>query len=171
MNDPRVVSLTYKIALNPGVDYSEAREFDQETEVGQIKVGSGKVTIFLKDHFASEEQAKEAVAPLIRCWEMDDLLSGRDSHWRLELEDSQIIDRSPPQTEPGIINVGGRFKGGISKVSISLDVLKTEYPQPPIEVNFNTESPDFLEMYNRYVGYKSGKESLEGVSYFCLTMC
>ena len=72
---------------------------------------------------------------------------------------------------PGTISVGaGRVGFGVSTASVAVTVTRPAYPPPPAGVTLNADDPDVSTMYNRLSGYYGGREPLQSMAYFCLTM-
>ena len=69
MNDPHVVALFYNIQHGPSVDYREAEPRDYEAENFSVRVEDKKVCFTMKAHYATEEEAREAVREYISRWE------------------------------------------------------------------------------------------------------
>lgn len=71
MNDPHVGALFYTIKHGTSVDYREAEPLDHEEKEFSIHIAAGQVRFTMKAHYATAEEAREAVGDYIRRWEFD----------------------------------------------------------------------------------------------------
>ncbi len=165
MNDPHVVALHYRIDHGDAIDYSEAEPLDREESRFRLRVEDRKVKFELKEHFATEEQAREALTKYIRVWEFDATLKyGNSDSFRLVFEKAEIIDRNPT---PGEVRISGRLEIKAAVGSATLTTVVRKYPSPPSDIALN---PDAETMHQRYLGYRGRHELLPSVAYFCLSM-
>ena len=127
----------------------------------------------MKDHFATERDARDAVAGYIRAWELDATLVHGPNAFRLRFDRSDIEDKHPnPDAKH---ERGGPIAGRgtpICAVGTLAEaqgtVFPPTYPKPPS--TGLERSPDVERMLDRYVGYREGKEPLTSMAYFCLTI-
>ena len=165
MNDPHVVALNYRVDHGATIDYSRAEPLEREEPGFRVTVRDRKVRFELKEHYATEEQAREAIAEYIRVWEFDATLKhGNSESFRLVFETPEIIDRRPT---PGRTSMAGRLTAEFSTGTPTLQVQPPAYPEPPSDIALN---PDVRTMHQRYLGYRSGREPLAGMANFCLTV-
>ncbi len=164
MNDPHVVALHYRIDHGDTIDYSEAESLYREESGFRLTVEDRKAKFELKEHFATGEQAREALAEYIRVWEFDATLKyGNSDSFRLVFEKAEITDRNPT---PGEIRLSGKLEiQGTGSAKLTTSVRK--YPPPPSDIALN---PDAETMHQRYLGYRGRHEFLPSVAYFCLSM-
>ena len=168
MNDPHVVALIYHIEHGNSVDFSKAEPLVWDESAFSIKVKDKKVRFELKDHYASEGEARKAIEDYIRVWEFDACLENGPDAFRLNFEGAKIVDRNPPPPVPGVKNIAATFRGGLSgTLTVKLGVVKNDYPPPPSRLKL---CPDVQTMYDRYMGYRQGKEPLASMAYFCWSM-
>ena len=158
MSDPHVVALFYNIEHGPSVDYQEADPLDHEEKDFSIHIEDGKVRFAMKAHYAREEEAQEAVREYIRCWEFDVGLEKGPNTFKLVYRGAQIEDGT------GVKPVIQVTVGGVS-VSVTPSI---PYPAPPPPEL--TITPDVQSMYDRFRGYRLGREPLPAMAYFCLTV-
>ncbi len=104
MNDPHVVALNYSIKHDSSVDYSEALPLDHEEEAFRIRIEDKLVRLELKEHYPTEEAARQAVDCYIRSWELNTALSGQPGQFELTFQGADIVDRNPPPPTPGVKN-------------------------------------------------------------------
>ena len=165
MNDPHVVALNYRIDHGDTIDYSRAEPLEREEPDFRVTVRDRKVRFELKEHYATEEQAREAIAEYIRVWEFDATLKyGNSGSFRLAFETPEVIDRKPT---PGRISLVARGAAAFASLEVSLQVQPRAYPGPPTDIALN---PDARTMHQRYLGYRGSREPLASMANFCLTV-
>ena len=167
MNDPHVVALFYNIEHGPSVDYREAEPRDYEEENFSVQIEDRKICFAMKVHYATEEDAREAVREYISRWEFDGGLRRGPDRFKLVYQNARIVDRNPSPTPDGSVRLSTTFRLGAGTGSAMLTLL-SQYPTPP-SVGL-TITPDVQSMFDRFMGYRSGREPLPSMAYFCLTV-
>ena len=165
MNDPHVVALRYRVRHHDSVDYGRAEKLTQDTPDFVVEIKHQKARFELKQHYATEEEAREVVEPFIQDWEFDASLSRDPGCFELEFEGAEIIDRQPT---PGIAY--GMARPAKFKISIPPTkgtVYAREYPPPPSGID--SSHVDVAGLFRRYERYKAGKEPLTSFAYYCCT--
>ena len=164
MNDPHVAVLIYKIEHGDSIDYSKAKPLDHEEAGFRVKITNGQVCFKFKDHYASVDEAREAIGDYIHSWEFDAGLREGPNRFKLKFDQSQIEDRNPT---PGAVSIGTpiRFSFTVSEPTVTLSPAC--YPPPPSGLKL---TPDVQTLYDRYVGYLQGREPLTTLAYLCLTI-
>ena len=166
MNDPRVVALIYNVRHKESVDYGDARPLDFENDRFVVRVKCGKARFELKEHWATDQKARESVKPFIRDWEFDAGLRRHPDCFVLEFEKVEVIDRKPT---PGVIEVHAapiRFHFSFS--SPKGTASPPTYPSP--STGIDSSHPDVQTLYERYRKFREGGEDLSSFAYFCLTV-
>ncbi len=165
MNDSYVVALLYRIDHGSQFDYSKAKRRHFEESAFLLEIEDEQVRFKLKTHYATEDEARNAIDDYISAWEFDSCLKYGENYFRLRFEKSEIIDRSPT---PGVtVAHATPLRLEISLSSAEGTVGVPEYPLPPSDIALN---PDVETMYTRYMGYRRGNEPLASMAYFCLTV-
>ena len=165
MNDPHVAALIYKIEHGQSVDYRRAQPMDHEETGFSVKVADQQVRFEFKEHYAAEDVAREAIEDYIRAWEFGAGLKNGPDYFKLKFDYAQIEDRKPT---PGVLMVHAhpaRYEVTVGKATCV--VSPACYP-PPSGVMLITA--DVQTMYDRYMGYRQGREPLTTMAYFCLTI-
>ena len=165
MNDPHVVALRYRVHHHDRVDYSRAEPLAFDTPEFLVEVKDQKARFQLKQHYATEEDARRVVEPFIQNWEFVSSLSRDPDCFRLEFEGAEIIDRRP---NSGVVH----GKGMHATFKISIPPAKGTayariYPPPPSGIN--SAHGDVRVLFHRYERYKAGKEPLTSFAYYCYT--
>ena len=166
MNDPHVVALIYRVGHGNSVDYRKAEPLIREEPAFRVEVKDNQARFELKVHYATEEDARNAIKDYIDDWEFDACLEHSPDYFRLKFDRAQIEDRNPPPPRPGVKNIAMTFRGEPGTWSVALTKVVLSYPAPSSEVNFR--DPNVQRMYQRYMDYRQGKEHLASMAYFCL---
>ena len=167
MNDPHIVALLYQVEHDQTVDYSEGQPLSHEEDLFRIRIEGGRVRFEMQDHFATEVDARKAVEPYIRSWELDVALDVGQGQFDLRFVKSEIEDRNPTS---GVFSVEARpicFSVSLDKVNA---VASRPYPIPPSGLTMDPDDPEVSTMFSRFEGYCNGKELLPSMAFFCFTM-
>ena len=166
MYDPHVVSLRYRLVTANDLVLDDPQRANWTHEEFDISADDGEIVIQLNRHFARIDEAKRSVEGFLRAWEIDQgLFYGRERIW-FEYVDAEIIDRNPPG--PGdpqtieAITLGPLFRLHPASISQTLPA----YPDPPTDL---IVTPETELLWSRYLAWRSGKEPLASMAYFCLT--
>ncbi len=163
MNDPHVVALLYRVEHGESVDYSEAEPLVREEPAFRLEVKDNKVRFELKDHYASEEDARNAVEDYIRDWEFDACLEKGPDSFRLKFDRAKIIDRNPTLGACRLAAEVTATGYGSSTLTIGF----RSYPSPPSDIRIDAA---VQTMFDRYMNHLRRLELLPGMANFCLTM-
>ena len=93
MNDPHVVSLTYKIVAGEGIEFDNPEPLEHETDSFSFKLENGIMTITPKDHFSTKEDARAAVEPYLDAWEFEHALKNGRRNILFKYENAELGDR------------------------------------------------------------------------------
>ena len=108
----------------------------------------------LKEHYATESEARKSIDEYIRAWEFDAGLSHGPDYFKLKFDSAKIVDRNPT---PGVINLRGTITLGAPSISGTLTIAPLDYPSPPSGLSIDA---DVQTMYDRYMNYRQGREPL-----------
>jgi hypothetical protein len=167
MNDPHVLSLEYALETDESLAFDNPPPLEGDAGGFSYRLADGVLTVTLKDHYATQEQAVEAVAAFIRGWELDYALQHGRRELRFRFVRSHIIDRQPTPGAVGDVLLAGTAKITLTGHPATLVVTQRQYPAPPVSF---TASPDVETLWNRYEGHLRGSEPLPAMGYFCLTV-
>lgn len=166
MRDPHVESLRYRLQPDGTWEYVNAPRLEGMTGDFRYALDNGALTLHLKTHYATVEEARASVAGFLFVWELDSALRFGRGAVRFVYEDAQLIDRIPPP--PGTSEFYVTGTSSISFVGdVSIRVTKGAYPEPPSNMKF---TPDLETLWIRYDGYRAKREPLSAMAYFCLTV-
>jgi hypothetical protein len=112
LNNPHVVSLTYRVDKAETVDFDKAPPLPTvDRGAFRVNLDAYKAKVEMLDHFASVDQAQRAVEPFLHAWELSADLRAPYERFRFRYETAEIIDRSPPGTPGSVLApaTGGLF--------------------------------------------------------------
>lgn len=166
MTDPHVVWLQYRPVPPEHVSYENPPPVELETAAFFMRLSEGVAQFDMQKHYATEDEAREAVKGFLRSWEIDSALRFGDTGMQFSFERSHVIDRNPPP--PGtalVVTATGRLTMK-SSVAATVHVTRRAYPAPPTDFR---ASPDVETLWQRYQFHRQGREPLPSMAYFCLT--
>ena len=156
--------------MEPGenVTFNNTPPIELVTEEAKLQLRDGILLCQLEAHYETEIEARSAIEPILRAWELDAAIRGNLYGFRFIFEKAEIIDRTPiiPEKSQTFIHVGS------TSVVITTDAVKVhvgwaKYPDPPLTLRI---TPDVESLWNRYKGYVEGREPLLSMAYFCLSV-
>ena len=167
MRDPHVEILRYRLETAGNIIYDQPPPVDIDYDEFSGRLERGILTCYMKEHHASIEAAREVVDRYLLGWEIDAALNLGRGAIRFIYNDAQVIDRNPPplgvpleiQVSEGVLTM----EGGIA----NLRITQKGYPKPP---KIFRVSPNIETLWQRYQMYLDGKDQLQAMSYFCLTL-
>ncbi len=71
MNDPHVEELTYRVETGEELRIIDPSPVEEETTEFRMRLADGIATFKMKQHYSSEESAREPVDAYLRAWELD----------------------------------------------------------------------------------------------------
>lgn len=169
MSDFHVVTLTYSVKSRDDVTYVSPPPVTFDTGDAQFRLADATLTCHMRTHFSTAAEARLAVEPVLRAWELDAALRDADGVLSFQYEDAEVIDRTPVApgaTDCHVILVG---TGSMTVAGHLASVHRTRnsYPPPPNDFRL---TPDVDAIWHRYQGYLQGREPLLAMAYFCLTV-
>jgi hypothetical protein len=165
LNDPHVVSLTYRIQHSETVDFDKAAPLPLvDRGVFRISIDSYEAKIEMIDHFVSVEEARQVVEPYLSAWELQADLAHWAERFRFVFDRAHVIDQSPREGEPVQVSVGEAVVAGDVVVA---HVSRSRWPAPPHDLEL---SADAETMWHRWLLYRGQREPLLSAAYWALTM-
>jgi hypothetical protein len=165
--DLHVVSLRYSVHHSDDVTYDNPPPVEFETDEARFRLADRELTCEMKVHFSTDEEARRTIEPTLTAWEADVVLHHRRRHLRFEFEDANVEDRAPRPPGELVVSVGGTIRARAS-LTASLHGIRREYPPPP--ASYFRLNPDAESILRRYEGYLDGREHLQGMAYWCVTL-
>jgi hypothetical protein len=168
MNDPHVESLLYRLDTDPTLVFENPAPLDHETLDFRLRLEDDLLTVTMKGHYASSQEAQRVVQPFLDAWELDFALAHGRRDMRFRFEKPNLIDRNPPL--PGSSQVLQPFAAECVLTTSAPTVVigRRSYPPPPstaLEV-----TADVAMLWARYERAMHDREPLPGAGYFCLTI-
>lgn len=168
MNDPHVEALYYGIGTgSESISYGDPPAVSFENQIGKFSLVDCKLTIELSEHFPDEQQARQVVQPFLRAWEVETDLTAQIGQVRFTFENSKIIDRDPPQPEGSRVIHAEVAEMILVGHKPTIHITCGKYPDPPTA--FAT-TPEVELAHSRWARFREGKEPLQSMSYFVLTL-
>jgi hypothetical protein len=167
LRDPHVVSLIYKVTSPETIRFEKAPPVVFNTARMKLSIADGLLKVEPKSHFASVDNARKAIDPFLRSWEVDTALHFGRIEIAFTYKDAKIVDRNPlPPGSPITLEVAS-ITSAHTVDKVTLIVNRSRYPEPPA---LFVTSPDVESLWQRYQGYLDGHEPLLSMSYFCLSL-
>lgn len=166
MNDPHVKALVYDLKTSGRLYFINPDSLEHEIDLFRFTLGSDIARFEMKEHFASEGEAKRAVESFIESWELLFALENNGRDVWLEFKSAEIIDRNP-SAEVQSLYAPSIQLGILVGASAEITVGRQDYPRIPTHF---VATLDVQTLWNRYKHYSDGKESLATMAYFCLKM-
>lgn len=166
MRDPHVQKLYYEIGSGEGISYENPEPLAFSNHLGAFELREGKLTVVPTEHFGDEEDARQAIKPFLQAWEIEADLNLNIGTIRFKFGRAELVDRDPSPTRSHVINAKAGEMVMIGE-RVSFHLTRSKYPQPPLAFRTTLEV-DIA--YRRWIAYREGKEPLQSVAYFILTM-
>lgn len=164
MRDPHVEWLEYEMKTNCLFDNPLPVEW--ETPVFQANLENGILRAEMRKHFATLEDARGEAELFLQTWEIDMALHYGQREITFVFKQANVIDRTPPPPGSTVIT-GTAASLAFATSSVTLRVTRKRYPAVPS--NF-IATPDVVTLWNRFEGFKQGREPLAAMAYFCFTL-
>lgn len=167
LRDPHVERLHYKVGSGKGISYRDPKPVEFSHRLGTFKLSDGRLVYEPADHFADQDAARQAVEPFLRAWEIEADLKSNIGMIRFKFDRSEVVDRDPPPPGTSLVLQGKAATAGFSATIGSLHLTCREYPHPPqiFETTLDVE-----HCHRRWSQYRAGKEPLQSMAYFVLTV-
>jgi hypothetical protein len=131
VRDPHVQVMHYHIGSGEGISYHDPEPLSFTNYLGAFDLADNRLHVTPAEHFANEEDARRAVEPFLRAWEIDSDLSSNIGMIRFKFERVELVDRDPPPPgSPQVINIKAASMVLVG-ASASLHITCRKYPQPP----------------------------------------
>ena len=144
MNDPHVVALFYDIEHGDSVSYEKAKSFVHDEPAFRVRVKNKKVCFKLKEHYATESEARQSIDKYIRVWELDAGLKRSPDFFKLKFARAKIVDRNPTSGKKSVSATPVRLK--ITTSVSAVTIAPPDYPSPPADLSID---PDVQSIYDR----------------------
>lgn len=167
MNDPHVEVLLYKADTDrDNLKYEDTTPVEIENQIGKFSLEDGLLTVDLADHYPDVRSAQHVVGPYLKAWEIEADISEGYGQIRFDFHRPVIIDRQPTPGTISAVQASGLalvLKGSRATILTTCN----KYADPPTDF---VASPDVLVAHLRWSQFREGKEPLQSMSYFILTL-
>jgi len=167
MRDPHVQELKYNVRTQHTVSFIPSVSLVTENDQFVFRLSGEALSVLPKGHYPSLQEARNAVEPFLRAWELDDALRLGSTQFTFAYQDVTIVDRDPPPPGASQQIVVASAEIVLASDTVTATVTRGTFPDPPSDF---MATPDAESMWNRYEGYTAGKEPLLSMAYFCLTL-
>ena len=165
MNDLHAATLYYRVHHGETINYSGAKAVSLCNPEFDVEVNDMTVRFDLKQPCTTEAEARQIVEPFIRDWEFSAGILRQPGDFELEFVRAEILDR---QRGPGAKTLSVSSSLGSLASSATLKLYPLRYPDPPSGID--SGHPDAQILYQRYKGYREGREPLPTFANFCLSV-
>jgi len=167
MRDPHVERLLFEIGSEEGISYDSPAPLDFTNHLGCFDCRDGKLVVEPASHFADEDDARAVIEPFLHSWEIEADLDLNIGTIRFRFLRAEMVDRDPPP--PGTSQVIRAKAAGVvfSTGDVTLRVTRRAYPVPP--ESFRATS-DVQLAHSRWRAFRAGREPLQSMAYFVLTL-
>jgi hypothetical protein len=167
MRDPHVVKLFYRLVVDEHTTYDNPPPVEDETDAFTVRLANERLTFEMKQHFASEQEARVAADEYVRAWAVHAALTNQPGTAGFAFEKAEIIDRDPPPSGLVTGNVNVHVADAVAAAEgVVVHATRTRYTEPPGHFRL---TPDADTLWHRYKGYLASHEPLLSMAYFCLT--
>ena len=167
MRDPHVQEMYYEVNSGEGISYDDPEPVSFTNHLGKFDLREGILQIFPVEHFPEEEMARRAMEPFLQSWEIEADITSNIGTIRFKFEKVKLIDRDPPPPGSSQVIQPKTVYNDSVVYDVSLHLTKKKYPDPPTAFR---ATPEVQHGYRRWLRYRQGKESLQSMAYFVLTM-
>jgi hypothetical protein len=166
MTDPHVQALQYRLVPRKGITYQEGLPaVERDCGAFSVRLEDEVLRVTMRDHYESIRDAEAAVRPYLDAWRVDAALRAGRVEFDFEYVDAEVVDRA---ASSGDVTIVGRAAAALAvRISGKVEAERGSYPDPPVgfEIDLDTEA-----LWNRWQGYVEGREPLQGMAYFCVTV-
>ena len=167
MHDPHIAKLHYEIGSGEGISYSDPEPVSFQNHLGDFNLRDGKLVFIPTEHFADEGTARQAIEPFLIAWEINEDLKSNVGAIRFKFNRAELIDRDPrPPGHPYVLEA----KAGSNIIlgdSASFHLTLSKYPEPPKAF---CSTPEVEMSHWRWINFRAGKETLQAMSNFVLSV-
>ncbi|QDU31085.1 hypothetical protein ETAA8_62380 [Anatilimnocola aggregata] len=167
MIDPHLVSLHYQLETQATIKFDDPPPLDGNQTEFAYRLESGRLTVMMKQHCATEEAARNIVEPFLRSWELDFAIRRNSRAITFLFEKSEIIDLAPLPPDGSVRCIAGTAHLTLTAYAPTVVAGFKDYPEPP--TNFKASS-DVENMWFRYARFLEDREPLLSMAYACLTV-
>ena len=166
MRDPHVECIHYEVGTGPGISFGNPPPLTFNNHLGRFDVRDGRLAVNPTDHYEDAGQARAVIDPFLRSWEIQADLDSNPGALRFKFLHADVIDRQPAPPGAGVVLEAQAGEYLVVGESASLHITQHSYPAPPTALR-TTSDVEFA--YNRWRGFRAGREPLQAMAYAVLT--
>ncbi|OQR35342.1 hypothetical protein BWR15_15530 [Pseudomonas sp. T] len=168
MRDPHVEAIYFKVSSGEDISYRDPEPLSFSNHLGEFCLADGILRLVPAEHFASAQEASQAIDAFLRAWEIETDLKRNLGTIRFNYSHADVIDRNPPPPgTPQVIQAEGICSGIAIGTSLHAHLVLGRYPEPPERFSASEYAQ---HAYRRWIGYRRGQEPLQAMAYFVLTL-
>ena len=165
MRDPHVVALHYHLEAGSQLKFMNAPSFEHATHEFTVRLGGEELRAEITDDPATVATCYGKLDEFLRSWEISTGLRYGAGAIRFRFEKAEVINGPPGAELSQALRELLRPRGTVT-LSVSGRRTLQQFPAPPVQF---AARPDVVNMWERFEGYKRGREPLPGMAQFCLT--
>lgn len=166
MCNTRVQELTYTIGSGAGISYRDAERQSFSNHLGSFEIIDTLLRVKPTEHFSSEIDARRAIETYLLDWEIEADITSNIGAIRFSFKESQVVETEPCHELERAIRVDSWESAKVSDC-VSVQIICHKYPRPPHEFRATQE---VAQAYRRWKAHHEGKEPLQAMAYFVLTL-
>lgn len=167
MNDPHVVALHYRMCVRDSVTFESPPPLSHEAGPFTLHLKNGQVVVTMREHFDSEQAAREAVDPFLDTWVLHAALKAHRRDFWFEYEHAEVIDRAPPPEPPGVVGAGTALMASFGlHATGTVSTTRRSYPAPPKSF---ARTPLVEALFHLYQSSVNERRFAAAAGYFALT--
>lgn len=167
MRDPHVEAVYFSVGSAEDISYENPERQDFSNHLGLFSLADGLLKVIPVEDFCNGLEAGQAIDGFLRSWEIEADLKQNLGMIRFSYSHADVIDRNPPP--PGASHVvEGAFASAVAIADgVTCHIMARRYPSPP-ECFSATEFAQHA--YRRWIGYRRGREPLQAMAYFIISL-
>jgi hypothetical protein len=148
VNDSHVTALIYRFrSLEPMDRFGAAAPLDAHLDLFRVRLEGETLRAEPLDHHAAEDEARAALEPRLRDWEVAARLAVPPHAIRFDYLDAEIVDRSP--TPGATVALAGSARAGAFTADASITVDNARFPEPDPAFRTNSLVESVLDRLER----------------------
>jgi hypothetical protein len=166
IHDPHVIALHYRLETGPQLTFRNPPPLEHDTSTFTLLLAEGLLRVEPKNHFGTAEEARVAVGPYLRSWEIATAFRDGPGAIRFAYEWAEVIDRAPAPSRGGATGPGLGDALILMGEETLVHLARDRYPEPPDRFQ---ASPEVLALWHRFEQYLASPMQLAAMAHYCLT--
>lgn len=167
MRAPHVEAVYFTVGSADDISYENPEPMEFSNYLGDFTLVDGLLKVVPVEHFCNDVEASRAFDGFLRSWEIEADLTRNVGMIRFYYSHADVIDREPlPPGELHVLGAGFASALAISD-SVACHLVAKRYPSPPSHFSAS-EYTQYA--YRRWQSFRGGREPLQAMAYFILTL-